>query len=152
MENLLLSPRLLFIDDEPEKLSMICQILRETLEAEIVLASTVEEAISVLQQQEFELIIADVFLPAGDNLRQTMGPRARKCGDYMEHLGGLVILDELERMSASPKILAHTACTDFALLEVLGEHVVGRIPKPAPLELFLKEVSDALNPPTPWTL
>ncbi len=70
----------------------------------------------------------------------------------MRHIGGIALLDSIEKMSDPPKILAHTACTDFALLEVLGEHVVGRIPKPAPIDVFIKEIHQALKESDPWSL
>jgi hypothetical protein len=61
----------------------------------------------------------------------------------------VVLLDELDRVNPAPKILAHTACTDFALLEVLGERVTARVPKPAPVDVLLRAVLEALDLPTP---
>ena len=63
----------------------------------------------------------------------------------MRHLGGLAILDFVERMPVKPRILAHTACTDYALIEVLGDVVHDRIPKPAPVDILLKEIQRALD-------
>ena len=144
--------RLLIVDDEPHNLDMICRVLKEALEADLTIAKTVTEALLALEKQEFDLIITDIFIPMGVNFREHIGPRARKYEENMKHLGGLALLDSIEKMSHPPKILAHTACTDFALLEVLGEHVVGRIPKPAPIDIFMKEIHQALKENDEWTL
>jgi len=144
--------KLLIVDDEPYNLEAACRVLKESLDAEIVMAETVSKAIEVLLEQDFDLIITDIFIPMGSNFKDYVGPRARKYKDDMEHLGGLALLDSIEKISNPPKILVHTACTDFALLQVFGEHVVGRIPKPAPMDILLKEVRDALHTKDSWFL
>ena len=144
--------KLLIVDDEPHNLNMICQVLREALEADLTIAETVSDAISALSNTKFDLVITDIFIPMGKNFREYMGPRARKYEDNMRHLGGLALLDDIEKMAAPPKVLAHTACTDFALLEVLGDHVIGRIPKPAPIDVFIKEIHQALKEEDEWSL
>jgi hypothetical protein len=65
------------------------------------------------------------------------------------HLGGLVLLDELDRVEPAPRVLAHTACTDYALLEVLGDRVTAQVPKPAPVDVLLRAVMEALDLPVP---
>lgn len=144
--------KLLIVDDEPYNLEAACRVLKESLDAEIVMAETVSQAIDVLLVLDFDLIITDVFIPMGADFKDYVGPRARKYQDDMQHLGGLALLDSIEKISNPPKILVHTACTDFALLQVFGEYVVGRIPKPAPIDVFLKEVRDALDSNDSWFL
>ena len=144
--------KLLIVDDEPYNLEAACRVLKESLDAEVVVAETVSQAIEVLLEQEFDLIITDIFIPMGPDFKDYVGPRARKYQDDMEHLGGLALLDSIEKISNPPKILVHTACTDFALLQAFGEHVVGRIPKPAPMDILLKEVRDALHTNDSWFL
>ena len=58
-------------------------------------------------------------------------------------------LDELDRVVPQPKVLAHTACTDMALVEILGSCVHARVPKPAPVDVLLRAVIDALDLPVP---
>ena len=144
--------KLLIVDDELYNLETACRVLKESLDAEVVMVETVSQAIEVLLSQEFDLIITDIFIPMGPDFKDYVGPRARKYQDDMEHLGGLALLDSIEKISNPPKILVHTACTDFALLQVFGEHVVGRIPKPAPMDILLKEVRGALDTNDSWFL
>ena len=144
--------RLLFVDDEPQNVQAVCSILRDALGAEVIVKVSVKEAIEVLHTQEFDLVVTDIFIPMGKNSREALGPRARQYEDTYRHLGGLALLDAIDQMSSPPKVLAHTVCTDYALLEVLGEQVIGRVPKPAPVDVLLREVKEALRPPSDWSL
>ena len=133
--------KLLFVDDEPENLKLALEILTELLpNSEIVVTETVDDTIKQLSDNKFDLMVMDIFIPMGKNLHQTLGPRGKKYEDNLRHLGGLAILDFVERMNEKPKILAHTACTDYALIEILGDVVVDRIPKPAAVDILLKEI------------
>ena len=139
-------PRLLFVDDEISNIEMAVSILRMSLpEAIIDTTETVEETIEYLSNHKYDLMIMDIFIPMGKDSVRTLGPRARKYRENMRHLGGLVILDYVEHMLHKPRILAHTACTDYALIEVLGEVVYDRIPKPTSVEILLSEIQKALN-------
>ncbi len=141
--------RLLFIDDEPKYVESVTGILKESLDVEIVLVQTVRQAIHELSETKFDLVVTDIFIPLGPHPRDAMGPRSRKYADTVQHLGGLVLLDELDRVVPPPTVLAHTACTDVALLEILGGCVHGRVPKPAPVDVLLKAVIEALDLPVP---
>jgi len=141
--------QILFIDDEPEHVSLIAEIIHDALGADVVVAGSVQDAVSALHEKEFSLVVTDIFIPLGDNPREALGPRARRYQENLQHLGGLVLLDELDRVEPAPKILAHTACTDFELLEILGERVHARVPKPAPVDVLLRAVIEALDLPTP---
>ena len=144
---------ILFIDDEPHNISAALNILRELDEHKLFVSTTVKDALIVIEQEAIDLVITDIFIPMGSNIRELLGPRSRKYEDNLRHLGGLVILDELEKRNPIPTILAHTACTDFALLDVLGSHISVRIPKPAPVDVLLRAILDALKPDDDrWTL
>lgn len=143
--------RVLFVDDEPENVASVCQILAES-EIEIDQVTTVKEAVEALQNHVYNVVVTDIFIPMGSMPEQIMGPRARRYSDNLRHLGGLALLDEIERMDTPPTVLAHTACTDYALIEILGEHVSERVPKPAPVDSLLQAVMRALHPPRDWTL
>lgn len=141
--------RILFIDDEPEHVSLIAEIIHDALGADVSVAGSVEQAVGLLHSDDYTLVVTDIFIPLGDNPRGNLGPRARRYEENLQHLGGLVLLDELDRVEPAPRILAHTACTDFELLEILGERVYARVPKPAPADVLLRAVIEALDLPTP---
>lgn len=138
--------RILFVDDEPENVSFVTSTLVAALDAEIVLATTVDQGIAELQKGVFDLVVTDVFLPIED--ASALGPRAR-LPVGQEHLGGLVLLDEIDRLATRPKVLVHTACNEHAMVEVLKEHNSFRVPKPAPADVLLRAVLEALDLPTP---
>jgi CheY-like chemotaxis protein len=141
--------RILFIDDDPEHVAFTSRVIAEVLGAEVIVVDTVEAAVEVLQGAPIDLVVTDIFIPLGEGLRDTLGPRARRYQDTVQHLGGLVLLDEIDRIEPPPKVLAHTACTDYALIGVLGARVTGRVPKPAPAEVLLRAVLEALDLPVP---
>ncbi|MEC8193882.1 MAG: hypothetical protein VX944_17165 [Myxococcota bacterium] len=141
--------RILFVDDEPQHVDVVQRTVSEALDAEVVVVASVEEAVQALHSAQFDLVVTDIFIPLGPHPRDAMGPRSRKYADTVQHLGGLVLLDELDRVVPPPTVLAHTACTDVALLEILGGCVHGRVPKPAPVDVLLKAVIEALDLPVP---
>ena len=138
--------KLLFVDDEPENIRIAIEILEQIIpETQIFTAETVSEAITTLSQNDIDLIVMDIFIPLGKDLHLNLGPRGKRYQDNMRHLGGLAILDFIEKMAKKPKVLAHTACTDYALIEILGDIVVDRIPKPAAIEVLISEVQKHLS-------
>ena len=138
-------PTILFIDDEPYNLELAVEILRETvIDCSIVVTETAQESIEWLSTHTADLVVMDIFLPLGKNIQDTLGPRAKEYEDNLRHLGGIAILDFLEKQSHPPKVLTHTACTDFALLEILGDIVHDRIPKPAAIEVLIEAVHNEL--------
>ena len=139
-------PNLLFIDDEPYNLELAIDILSEAIDdCSIVVKETAHDSIQWLSEHTPDLVIMDIFLPLGQNIQETLGPRAKEYSDSLRHLGGIAILDYLEKHPHPPKVLTHTACTDFALLEILGDIVHDRIPKPASVEVLLEAVQRELT-------
>lgn len=132
--------RILFVDDEIEKVEGVAATLREALGIECVVVTTVSAAIAEIHRAPVDLVVADVFLPLGSDPGAAIGPRARRHREHLEDLGGLVLLDEIDRLDPVPRLLAHTACTEVALLELLGERCEARVPKPAPMEVLLQAV------------
>jgi CheY-like chemotaxis protein len=141
--------RLLFIDDDPEHIQTVSEVIRDALDIQVDVVTTVEDAVLTLHAHPYDLVITDIFIPLGSAPRQSLGPRARRYAETLQHLGGLVLLDEMDRLDQTPRVLAHTACTDFALIEILGEQVYARVPKPAPVDVLLTAVLEALDLPTP---
>lgn len=141
--------RILFVDDEPAHAQIVLGLLRTVLDAQTVVVSTVGEAVEALCKDRFDLLITDIFLPFGPSPRQSLGPRAKRFADHNQHLGGLVILDELDRIDPSIPVLIHTATTDRAVLDACGDRVAGRIFKPAGAEDLLRACMEALDLPVP---
>ena len=139
--------RILFVDDDPQHVEVVQRTVAEALDAEVNVVDTVEAAVTALHTHSFDLVVTDIFIPLGTSARDAMGPRARRYEDTVQHLGGLVLLDELDRVHPPPKVLAHTACTDMALVEILGDCVTARVPKPAPVDVLLRAVIEALDLP-----
>ncbi len=137
--------RLLFVDDDPENVETAARILAEALDADVQIATTVEEAVAALHAAPVDLVVTDLFIPLGRGPGGALGPRARRYAEQVAHLGGLVLLDELDRVEPAPLLLAHTACTDPVLIELLGERVLARVRKPAPVEVLLNAVLAALR-------
>ena len=70
--------RILFIDDEPEQISVAIELVREVLECDIDLASTVEAAVALLHEKPYDLVVTDIFIPLGAKPGGALGPRARR--------------------------------------------------------------------------
>jgi len=133
---------ILFVDDELENVELVAEILGEALDTPVEMVPTVEEAVARLHSHPFDLVVMDLFIPLGDHPERTLGPRARRYQENVEHLGGLVLLEELERVDPRPRVISHTACTDHVLLEIFGDRVERRLPKPAPLDTILQNVME----------
>ena len=141
--------RVLFLEDEPECVDTVRRLVAEVLDAEVLVATTVEAAVELLHADPIDLLVADLFLPLGARPGGALGPRARRYAQDLAHLGGLVLLDELDRVQPQPKLLIHTACTDHALLEMLDGLAHARVPKPAPVDVLLRAVLEVLGFPVP---
>ncbi|MCB9671278.1 MAG: hypothetical protein H6734_17480 [Alphaproteobacteria bacterium] len=140
-----MSGGVLFVDDELDNVELIAEILGDALEMPVVVEETVEAAVERLHHQEFTAVVMDLFIPLGDHPRRVLGPRARRYQEQVEHLGGLVLLEEIDRLPHRPIVMSHTACTDHVLLELFGDRVARRIPKPAPLDMLLRNVIDVIS-------
>lgn len=136
--------RVLFVDDDPENVQACTDALASANAAEVMIAHTVEDAVRTLHAVHVNVLVMDLFIPLGDTPRSTLGPRARKYAENVEHLGGLVLLDELVRVPSPPLTLLHTACRDAVVMDLTRELVYARVRKPAPAEVLLRAVLDAI--------
>jgi CheY-like chemotaxis protein len=139
---------ILFVDDETENVELVAEILAESLEVDVQIAKSVEKAVGLLHSHSWSLVVMDLFIPLGDHPHRVLGPRATKYQEHVEHLGGLVLLEEIERLPDRPIVVSHTACTDHVLLELFGDVVVRRIPKPVPMDTLLQNLMEVLDPTT----
>lgn len=137
--------RILFVDDEPANVEGVARTLREALAVETCTCTTVEDAVAELHRVPYDLVVSDIFMPMGNRPRDTIGPRARRHLEHLQDLGGLVLIDELDRLAPSPRLLAHTACTDPPLVEILHARGARRVRKPAPFEVLLQAVLEVLR-------
>ena len=138
-------PGILFVDDEPDNVDAIVGILKASLPVEIVSVSSVEKAVALLHERPWKVVVMDLFVPLGDHPRRVLGPRARRYQEHVDHLGGLVLLEEIDRLPQRPVVVSHTACTDHVLHEVFGDRVARQVPKPAPVEALLSVLMDVLR-------
>jgi CheY-like chemotaxis protein len=136
---------LLLVDDDLENVRIAVEILSETLGEPVEAVDSVERAVERLHDRAWRAVVMDVFIPLGDDPARVLGPRGKRVEAQVEHLGGLVLLDEIDRLDPPPLVLAHTACTDRVLLDIFEGRVAHRIPKPAPLDTLLRDIMDALD-------
>lgn len=139
------APGILFVDDEPDNVVVVAGILAESLEIPVVVAASVEQAVELLQRLPWKAVVMDLFIPLGDHPHRVLGPRARRYQEQVEHLGGLVLLEEIERLTVQPIVISHTACTDHVLHELFDRRVARMIPKPAPIDTLLSQLMETLR-------
>jgi len=60
--------RVLVVDDEPMNIKIISHIMKDDTMYEIVAASSGKEALSILNEQDVDLILLDVMMPDMDGL------------------------------------------------------------------------------------
>ncbi len=140
-----MKPGILFVDDEPENVATAVAVLRSALGVPVEMVETVEEAVAKLIAGPWAVVVMDLFIPLGDHPQRVLGVRAVKWQEHVEHLGGLILLEEIHRLpEPRPAVIAHTACTDHVLLELFGDQVTRRIPKPAPLDTLLHNLAEVM--------
>lgn len=61
-------PRVLVVDDEPELIELIGDVVKTQVDCKIVSAATVEEARTILARESVEVLVTDVHLPDGDGM------------------------------------------------------------------------------------
>ncbi len=137
-------PRVLFVDDDPENVRACALALQSAGVAEAETAVTIGAAVTALHARPVDLLVMDLFMPLGDT-PQALGPRARKYHQQLQEAGGILLLDELGRLTRRPYTLLHTACREPAILELTQDLVQGRVRKPAPADVLLDAVLSALR-------
>lgn len=137
--------RVLFVDDDPENVEFCVRALQSAGAAEARNVHSVEEAVAALHAEDVDILVMDLFIPLGHTPRAVLGPRARKYQENLSDLGGLVLLDELERVRRPPTTLLHTACRDHVILDLTRERVARRVRKPAPADVLLDAVLEAIR-------
>lgn len=139
--------RVLFVDDEPENVEGVANIIRDALDIDVRVVPTVEAAVEALHAAPVEIVVTDLFIPLGSKPGGALGPRARRYEEQVEHLGGLVLIDELDRVCPQARLLLHTACNDPIIIELFGQRAWARVRKPAPAEVLLDAVLECIRTP-----
>lgn len=117
--------KILFVDDEEDILNIYCDVLSPIANVDTATNST--EAISKLQNANYDLIIADLVMPNGNGY------------------------DLIRKKNSSPSncnipLILHTAYADIDVLKTfIHEGVLEYIPKPTPLDEFCDVIKVALT-------
>jgi FixJ family two-component response regulator len=61
-------PRVLVVDDEPNLVELINDVVSRQINGRMIVASTVQQAQQILQTQPIELMVTDLHLPDGDGM------------------------------------------------------------------------------------
>ena len=118
MDAYIYSKKILIVDDEPALLNMVKNILVESGFKNIVLASTMAEAIATFQAEAPDMAVLDVMLPDGD---------------------GFTLFNQINAMSKIPIIFLTAKDATDARLTGLGLGADDYIVKPfLPQELLLR--------------
>jgi signal transduction histidine kinase/HD-like signal output (HDOD) protein/CheY-like chemotaxis protein len=122
------TPRILVVDDEEH----IREILKETLEAERMLVTTAsngDEALKVLEKENFDLMLLDIRMPRRSGLSLLNAIHARK--------GSL------------PVIIISAMATHEEMQEAIELGAAKCIRKPFHIKTLLKDIHDVLTPVRP---
>jgi len=119
-----MSPRILVIDDEEVIRMLVVEIL-ESAGYEVVDADSAEEALGLLDHDEFDLVVSDVIMPG---------------------LSGLELLEAVREHRASlPVVLVTGAGTYETLSQALTRGAAGLVTKPFAHAELQEAVADALE-------
>lgn len=122
------SARILVIDDQPRVLEFMVRALEmEGYQPESV--SDSREAVKVLQDTTFDLVISDIVMP---------------------HLHGLELLDAVKRRNQNSQVLFVTGYPNKEIVrEAMSRGAFGIFEKPVETDEFLGAVRQALERPRP---
>src|SRR6185295_17651982 len=61
-------PRVLVVDDEPDLVEMLRDVIGKKIDCKIISAADLEEAKQIIAKEPVELLVTDVCLPGGDGM------------------------------------------------------------------------------------
>ncbi len=69
-------PRVLVVDDEPDLVQMLRDVVGRKIDCKILSAADIDEARSIIASEPIELLVTDLHLPGGDGM--TLLPQLRE--------------------------------------------------------------------------
>ena len=81
-----MSGGVLFVDDDLENVALAAEIVEEAAGREVAVVASVERAVELLLEQDWTLVVMDLFIPLGDHPHRVLGPRARRYQEHVDHL------------------------------------------------------------------
>jgi FixJ family two-component response regulator len=118
-------PRVLIVDDEPNLLEAIGDVVGRSMGCRVVSAASVAQARKILASQQIELMVADLHLPDGDGM--SLLPALR---EHQPHASAIVI-------TGSPSV-GHA-------IDALRGGAVDFVPKPFTHNHLVERVAKALE-------
>ena len=118
-------PRVLVVDDEPDVIELICDLVRGRIDCQLLFAHSVAEAADVLAHQGVEMMLADLQLPDGNGM-----DLVRKLHEMQPAAGAMI-------MTGHPSM-------DGAI-EAMRQGAVDFLPKPFTPDQFIQRVQTALS-------
>ena len=61
-------PRVLVVDDEPELVQMLRDVIGRKIDCKILSAADIDEAKKIIAKEPVELLVTDLHLPGGDGM------------------------------------------------------------------------------------
>ncbi len=112
-----MAKRVLFVDDEDWSVDAYFPMLRDH-GLEVDLAMDGDQAIDLLRENSYDLIVLDIMLPPGEQIGDKIEPR--KAGEVLLRK---LRRNEIARIQTSPKVpvMIVTAVTDHKLTETMKE-------------------------------
>lgn len=123
--------RILFVDDEDWSVTPYFPKLQDN-EIEVDLARDGDQALEMLRQKKYDLIVLDIMLPPGNNIGRRVEPR--KAGAILLEM---IRHNEISNMMTAPEVpvVVLTAVTDQKLSDKIKQLDVSEIfQKPAAFE------------------
>jgi len=115
-------PRVLVVDDEPNLIEVIGDVVGRGMGCRVVAAATVAQARKILASQPIELLVADLNLPDGDGL--SLLPALR---EHQPHASAIVITGNPSMEDAIGALRG--GAVDFVPKPFTPSHLVERIEK-----------------------
>ena len=118
-------PRVLIVDDEPELVELIGNVVKAQVDCKIVSAATVREARNILAREPVEVLVTDVHLPDGDGM--SLLPQLRE-----------------QQPNASAIVITGSPSMDRAITAIRGG-AIDFVTKPFSNEQLIERVRSAIE-------
>jgi FixJ family two-component response regulator len=118
-------PRVLVVDDEPDLVQMLRDVVGRKIDCKFLSAADIEEAKKIIAKEPVELLVTDLHLPGGD---------------------GMTLLPELrEKLPSANAIVITGRPTMNGAISALRAGAADFLPKPFSAEQICERISNALK-------